>query len=58
MKVNKKLLQNELTSKHEKILTLKDIHNLALNNPSTSNAIKTLGDNFKMRESLKIVQTS
>lgn len=44
MKVNKKILQNELMTQHNKIITLKDMHNLTLTNSPKLDALKSLVD--------------
>jgi len=47
MKVNKKILQNDLMRTHNKIVTLRDIHNLNISNSPASDALKMLVERYK-----------
>lgn len=54
MKVNKKILQNDLMKTHNKIVTLKDIHNLTLSNSSNANALRTLVENYQNKQGVTL----
>jgi len=54
MKVNKKILQNELMAQHNKVITLKDIHNLALTNSPKLDALKSLVESFKNKQGVTL----
>jgi len=47
MKVNKKILQNDLMKTHNKIVTLKDIHNLVISKSPASDALKILATSYE-----------
>jgi len=47
MKVNKKILQNDLIKTHNKIVTLKDIHNLVISKSPASDALKILATSYE-----------
>jgi len=47
MKVNKKILQNDLMKTHNKIITLKDIHNLVTSKSPASDALKVLATSYE-----------
>jgi len=54
MNVNKKILQNELMTQHNKIITLKNIHNLALTNSPKLDALKSLVESFKNKQGVTL----
>jgi len=47
MKVNKKILQNDLMKTQNKIVTLRDIHNLVISNSPASDALKILVKHYQ-----------
>lgn len=54
MKINKKMLQNELMATHNKIITLKDNHNLASSSTTASDVLNTLVESFKNKEGVTL----
>lgn len=54
MKVNKKILQNELMTQHNKIITFKDIHNLALTNSPKLDSLKSSVESFKSKQGVTL----
>jgi len=54
MKVNKKILQNDLMQTHDKIITLKDIHNLVLSKSPATDALKNLVNTYENKSNVDL----
>lgn len=54
MKVNKKILQNDLMQTHDKIITLKDIHNLVLTKSPVTDALKNLVNTYENKSNVDL----
>jgi len=54
MKVNKKILQNDLMQTHDKIITLKDIHNLVLSKSPATDALKNLVNRYENKSNVDL----